>query len=78
MVGIDKVTKANGSKASKGVVNTVNIGPVTLYKVEDNRWQHYEDANTRHDNQENMFKDPPVFAPLSPFKLHDLKDELQQ
>ena len=50
MVGIDKVTKANSGKASKGVVNTVNVGPVTLYKVEDNRWQHYEDADTRHDN----------------------------
>ena len=54
MVGIDKVTEANGGKASKGVVNTVNIGPVTLYKVEDNRWQHYEDADSQHDNQENM------------------------
>ena len=54
MEGIDKVTKANGSKACKGVVNAVNVGPVALYQVEDNRWQHYEDADTRQDNQENM------------------------
>ena len=39
MVGIDKVTEANGSEAYKGVVQAVNIGPVTFYKVENNRWQ---------------------------------------
>ena len=51
MVGIDKVTEANGSEAYKGVVQAVNIGPVTFYKVENNRWQHYENANSRQDNQ---------------------------
>ena len=73
-MGVDKVTKANGGKASKGVVNTVNIGPVFLDMVKDKRWQHYEDADTRHDNQENMLHDPLAFAPS---ELFDLKEKLQ-
>ena len=51
IVGIDNVAEANGSEANKGVVQAVNIGPVTFYKVENNRWQHYENANSRQDNQ---------------------------
>ena len=56
---INQVAKAYGSEADECVVYTVEVRPVILYVVKEDRWQDDEDENTRHNDEENSLPSMP-------------------
>ena len=58
MMRIGEVTKANGIEADDSVVQTVKVGPATLYVIEHKRGQHNEEHSPWHQEEECVTQKP--------------------
>ena len=58
MMRIGEVTEANGIEADNSVVQTVKVGPTTLYVIEHKRGQHNEEHSPWHQEEEFVTQKP--------------------